>query len=271
MPNINLCYERMDLTQLNFIQSFILVEMVNQVILLPLLGVNKKWRVHLNNRLKMLVILIGALFLWSCTVKPSMDLQDTQVVVDQTEVMAVSGGQAEDVDVVKQTATSTTLVGENVAPSQTPGLDEQETKSAKQMEGGEPELDNSNRILADVISVQASGSEGAYQFTVGIGSPDTGCEQYADWWEVISEDGELIYRRILLHSHISEQPFVRSGGPVSISPETVVWVRAHMNIGGYGGAAFKGSVQSGFIVADLDMDFAINLAETAPLPDGCAF
>ena len=80
---------------------------------------------------------------------------------------------------------------------------------------------------ADVIGVQVSGAPGAYQFNVTIKSPDTGCQQYADWWEVVSEDGRLLYRRVLLHSHVDEQPFTRSGGPVPIQADTVVWVRAH--------------------------------------------
>ena len=126
-------------------------------------------------------------------------------------------------------------------------------------------------VQADVISVQASGEPGAYQFTVGIRSPDTGCGQYADWWEVLNEKGELLYRRVLLHSHVSEQPFLRSGGPVPIQPDTVVWVRAHMNSAGYGGVAYKGSVKSGFIRATLDRGFAADLATRPPLPDGCGF
>jgi len=124
---------------------------------------------------------------------------------------------------------------------------------------------------ADVISVQASDEPGTYQFTVGIRSPDTGCQQYADWWEVVSEDGKLLYRRVLLHSHVNEQPFTRSGGPVAIQSESVVWVRAHMNTSGYGGKAFKGTVKSGFIEANPGKDFAANLAYQPPLPDGCDF
>ena len=126
-------------------------------------------------------------------------------------------------------------------------------------------------VQADVIAVQASGSPGAYQFNVGIRSPDKGCAQYADWWEVVSTDGKLLYRRVLLHSHVDEQPFTRSGGPVPIQPDTVVWVRAHMNTGGYGGAAFKGSVKAGFARAEPPANFAAGLAKLPPLPDGCDF
>ncbi|MCR4302468.1 MAG: hypothetical protein NUV51_12760 [Sulfuricaulis sp.] len=127
------------------------------------------------------------------------------------------------------------------------------------------------RVQADVISVQVTGEPGAYQFTVGILSPDTGCQQYADWWEVVGLDGKLLYRRVLLHSHVSEQPFTRSGGPVPIQSDTVVWVRAHVNKTGYGGAANKGSVKSGFSKAALRGNFASELENQAPLPGECNF
>jgi hypothetical protein len=124
---------------------------------------------------------------------------------------------------------------------------------------------------ADVISVGVTGEPEAYQFSVGISSPDEGCELYADWWEVLTEDGRLLYRRILTHSHVDEQPFVRSGGPVAIGPDTVVWVRAHMHGAGYGGQAMKGTAQAGFEAAELDPAFAADVESMAPLPAGCAF
>jgi hypothetical protein len=130
---------------------------------------------------------------------------------------------------------------------------------------------DSMKIHADVVAVHASGQAGAYEFNVTLRSPDTGCRQYADWWEVVSEDGRLLYRRVLLHSHVDEQPFTRSGGPVPIQATTPVWVRAHMNTGGYGGRALHGSVQTGFVPATPKADFAAQLATQAPLPDGCDF
>lgn len=125
--------------------------------------------------------------------------------------------------------------------------------------------------VADVVSVERVERDGELWFAVGISSPDTGCDLYADWWEVLSEDGELLYRRVLGHSHVDEQPFVRSGGPVSVEPDQTVWVRAHMSPGGYGGQAYKGSVANGFEPADLRSDFAPEAAEQEPLPEGCEF
>ena len=124
--------------------------------------------------------------------------------------------------------------------------------------------------VANVISVQVSGDPGDYQFSVEIQSPDTGCGQYADWWEVIDTEGNLIYRRILQHSHVNEQPFVRSGGPVAIEEDTIVWVRAHMHPGGYGGIVYKGSVRSGFKEGQPEPEFGVELERMPPLPDSCA-
>ncbi|MDF1513533.1 MAG: hypothetical protein P1S60_06970 [Anaerolineae bacterium] len=136
----------------------------------------------------------------------------------------------------------------------------------------EPEIMPTHKPeMANVLSVEVSGTENAYQFSVEISSPDTGCEQYADWWEVLGEDGQLIYRRVLLHSHRDEQPFVRSGGPVAISSNTVVIIRAHMHPDGYGSAGIMGSVGTGFNPVDLAHDFAVDLERQDPLPDGCAF
>ena len=125
--------------------------------------------------------------------------------------------------------------------------------------------------FADVLSVQVSGETGTYQFAVEVASPDTGCEQFADWWEVISEDGQLLYRRILLHSHVDEQPFTRSGGPADITADTVVYVRAHMNTLGYGGAVMRGTVQGGFEPAEVEAGFGSDLERIPPQPEDCAF
>jgi hypothetical protein len=149
-----------------------------------------------------------------------------------------------------------------------PGLREVDDLEGSDQEG----VDQVAGVLgADVVSVEVTGSPNAYQFSVGIASPDEGCHQYADWWEVLSEEGELVYRRILTHSHVNEQPFVRSGGPVAIGADAVVVVRAHLHPGGYGGRVMRGTVQSGFEEVELGSDFAAEVEGAPPQPTECAF
>ena len=126
-------------------------------------------------------------------------------------------------------------------------------------------------VEARISSVTTSGIENAYTFSVGISSPDTGCEQYANWWEIVSLEGDLLYRRILGHSHVNEQPFIRSGGPVAISKTQEVIIRMHMNTSGYSSLAIQGSVANGFEAKTLANGFANDLETLAPLPNGCAF
>jgi hypothetical protein len=125
--------------------------------------------------------------------------------------------------------------------------------------------------LADVVGAAGLGEAGQITMSVAIESPDTGCDQYAAWWEILDDDGGLVYRRILEHSHPDEQPFTRTGGPVPLLLDTHVWVRAWMHPTGYGGQAMEGSVGAGFTAAELQADWAEDLAEAEPLPEGCLF
>jgi hypothetical protein len=135
-----------------------------------------------------------------------------------------------------------------------------------------PPESGSPDTLADVTEVTVTGEAPSFQFSVTLRSPDTGCEQYANWWEVVRQDGSLVYRRILGHSHVDEQPFTRSGGPVAIEPGDEVIVRAYMHPGGYGGAAMRGTQAGGFDVdASIDAGFAAALSTAEPQPTGCAF
>ena len=76
---------------------------------------------------------------------------------------------------------------------------------------------------------------------------------------------------VLLHSHVGEPPFTRSGGPINVQVDETIIVRAHMNTTGYGGAALRGSVVDGFIETELLPDFAEDIEQQKPLPQGCAF
>ena len=138
------------------------------------------------------------------------------------------------------------------------------------------QLSQSNPVLAtenkaQVVEVTATGAANNYTFAVTVSSPDTGCDRYADWWEVITTKGELIYRRVLLHSHVDEQPFTRSGGKIAVTPQQEVIVRVHSLPDGYSSIALKGTVESGFEEIVLPENFASQLASVEPLPKNCAY
>ncbi|MEQ8715250.1 MAG: hypothetical protein RIC80_19670 [Cyclobacteriaceae bacterium] len=138
-------------------------------------------------------------------------------------------------------------------------------------DSGTPTQSAQGSAAADITAVSVSGPTGNYTFRVTISSPDTGCDQYADWWEVLDEDGGLVYRRILAHSHVNEQPFTRQGGTVRIDQSDNVWIRAHMNNSGYGGVTFYGTPLGGFEAKEMPEGFGANVEKESPQPTGCAF
>ena len=90
---------------------------------------------------------------------------------------------------------------------------------------------------ADVLSVDVSCDSGLVcRFDVTVRHADAGWSHYADRWEVLSPDGEVLATRVLAHPHDNEQPFTRSLTNVSI-PEGLrqVTVRARDSMHGYGG------------------------------------
>ena len=97
---------------------------------------------------------------------------------------------------------------------------------------------------ADVTFVRAAQeTDGTWTFHVTVEHPDTGWEDYADGWDVVTPDGQVIKRdagdaftRELLHPHVNEQPFTRSQSGLTL-PDSVeqVTVRAHDLLDGFGG------------------------------------
>lgn len=89
---------------------------------------------------------------------------------------------------------------------------------------------------ADVLKVRAKCSDkNKCRFTVRVRHKDRSWNHYANRWEVLSLDGEILATRVLAHPHIDEQPFTRSL-TVEIAPEhKSVIVRAHDSEHGYGG------------------------------------
>lgn len=161
-------------------------------------------------------------------------------------------------DIVRATATPSPAAvasPEASAPSAT-APDQQ--ASATPAHAGPPD--------ANVVFVRAEEEEGGtWRFEVAVEHPDTGWEDYADGWDVVTPDGTVLkpdpdspFTRLLLHPHENEQPFTRSQSGIVI-PEgvTTVRVRAHDLVSGFGGREVE---------VDLTADSGPNF-EVAPLSE----
>jgi len=72
-----------------------------------------------------------------------------------------------------------------------------------------------NKVEIMDVQVEPQGG-GSYRFDVTLKHDDEGWDHYANKWQVLSPDGEVLGERILLHPHVNEQPFTRSLGGVGI-------------------------------------------------------
>jgi len=90
---------------------------------------------------------------------------------------------------------------------------------------------------ADVLQAEIEReADGHFTIAATVRHTDTGWGHYADRWEVMGPQGEILGKRVLWHPHEHEQPFTRSLSGIFIQP-TYTWVkiRAHDSKHGYGG------------------------------------
>ncbi|WP_206378297.1 hypothetical protein [Sneathiella limimaris] len=90
---------------------------------------------------------------------------------------------------------------------------------------------------ADVLDVKIAKTDAdMFRFSVTVRHEDQGWDHYADKWDVLDMDGNVLGTRVLMHPHDNEQPFTRSmkiSIPMHVKKVTV---RAHDKVHGYGGA-----------------------------------
>ena len=100
-----------------------------------------------------------------------------------------------------------------------------------------PALDTVYAGPADVLGVEVERTgDNTFHFDVKVLHTDEGWDHYANKWDVVAPDGNVLATRVLHHPHENEQPFTRSLGGVKI-PANVnsVSIRAHDSVHGYGG------------------------------------
>jgi hypothetical protein len=89
---------------------------------------------------------------------------------------------------------------------------------------------------ADVVLAEASCRGEVCDFRVTVRHEDAGWKHYADGFEVLGQEGEVLGTRVLRHPHLDEQPFTRDLSGVKVPKEiTRVRIRAHDSVHGHGG------------------------------------
>jgi hypothetical protein len=86
-----------------------------------------------------------------------------------------------------------------------------------------PALANDATIVD--VKIQASGGDNSFRIDVTLEHADEGWDHYANRWDVLDENGELLGSRTLHHPHVNEQPFTRSLTltiPESVKKVTIV-------------------------------------------------
>ena len=92
---------------------------------------------------------------------------------------------------------------------------------------------------ADVIDVKVRCAT-TCSFDVTVQHADAGWDHYANKWEVVAPNGQILGTRTLFHPHVDEQPFTRSLRGVAVPPDvTEVIVRAYDSVHEGGGREFR--------------------------------
>jgi hypothetical protein len=104
-----------------------------------------------------------------------------------------------------------------------------------------PGLGAADPAVIEKAEARPSGS--GWTFSVTLSHGDTGWDDYSDGWRVVTQDGEVLGTRELLHPHVNEQPFTRSLSGVVIPDGTdQVFIEARTNVDGWSGARLSVSL-----------------------------
>ena len=87
---------------------------------------------------------------------------------------------------------------------------------------------------AEIVSAEARASGSGWSVSVTLRHGDTGWDDYADGWRLVTEGGEVIATRPLVHPHVNEQPFTRSLSGVTL-PDAPVFVESSTTVTGWSG------------------------------------
>ena len=88
---------------------------------------------------------------------------------------------------------------------------------------------------ADVVAAELQRSGNSWTISATVAHPDEGWDHYANAFEVLTPDGDVLATRVLYHPHVEEQPFTRSlRGVVIPADVSEIIVRAVDSVHGTG-------------------------------------
>lgn len=93
---------------------------------------------------------------------------------------------------------------------------------------------------ADVLNATIKHLGGdRYRIDTTVKHEDAGWDHYADRWDVVDTNGNVLDSRVLAHPHDNEQPFTRSLTLSIPAGMTTVIIRANDSVHGLGGIEFE--------------------------------
>lgn len=93
---------------------------------------------------------------------------------------------------------------------------------------------------ADVLEAKISANgDGSFKIAVTVKHDDAGWDHYANRWDVLDLQGNVLGSRVLAHPHDNEQPFTRSLTLTLPEGIEIVIIRAHDSVHGLGGATVE--------------------------------
>ena len=93
---------------------------------------------------------------------------------------------------------------------------------------------------ADVIGGQIEAlGDNRYRVSATVEHTDTGWDHYADRWDVLDPEGNVIGVRKLAHPHENEQPFTRSLTLTIPAGIAFITLQANDSVHGLGGQTFE--------------------------------
>ena len=149
---------------------------------------------------------------------------------------------------------------------------------ARYAESQSPALIDGPIILSTDITQKDNNK---YDISVTIQSPNEGCNRYADWWEAITEEGELLHRKILDSSQGFEHQFTSNALIDILDPDQTIIIRGHFSEDidsyrygygtGYTTQSMKGQVSqpSSFQQVRLPSQFAARVERQGEQPKEC--